>query len=143
MGSLWCFPLGGWLHFWQVWLITILQNCRILNLVSNLQFSYQTAASAATPLPLFRTGWTIFVAPGCAVWTSLRTRLFALSNFLCLSNPDHRFLTICAASTPFRLSLPFPTFHRFRLSLSSPLSRAYLSGRADSFVSSFQDGSSV
>ena len=31
----------------------------MLNLVSNLQYSYQTAASAATPLPLFRTGWTI------------------------------------------------------------------------------------
>ena len=39
---------------------TVLQNCRIVNLVSKLQFSYQTAASAATPLPLFRTSWTIF-----------------------------------------------------------------------------------
>ena len=58
-GSPWCFPLGGWLHFWRVWFSSILQTCRIVNLVSKMQYSYQTAASAATPPSFSLTGWTI------------------------------------------------------------------------------------
>ena len=125
---------------------TILQNCRILNLVSNLQHSYQIAASAATPPSLFRTSWTIPVEGECAAWPPHWTFSFLVSSFLCASNLDHRFSAIffvCAASTPPRLSFPFPTVHRFRPSLLSSHVCANLSGRADSFVLLFLDGSSV
>ena len=82
----------------------------------------------------------------CTAWPPCWTFLLPTSSCLSVSNLDHRFSSICCFpphSTPPRLSFPFPLFHRCRLSLSSLSSRAHLSGRADSFVFLFLDGSSV
>ena len=140
--SLGCFSLGGWLHFWQVWLVTILQNCRIVNPVSKLQFSYQTAASAAAPLPLFRTGWTIFANEVHCLAALLDVSAPYVQLLVCVQSGPQIFFNLLfpPRSTLPRLSFPSRSVHRFLLSLPSLLSCAsFPSALTRSFQSSKTD----
>ena len=124
--SPWCFPLGGWLHFWQVWFSGILQDCRVVNLVSKIQFSYQTAASAATPPSFSRTGWTISLKEGYCLaalldGSALRVQLLVCVQFGSQISYNLRFPP---HSTLPRPSFPFLTIHLFLPSLLSLLSCA-------------------
>ena len=124
---------------------TILQNCRIVNPVSNLQFSYQIAASAAMPLPLFHTGWTISSKEVHCLAALLDVSAPFVQLLVCVQIWPQIFLqsTFAPHSTLPRLSFPSLSVHRSRPSLLSSHSCADLSGRADSFVLLFLDGSSV
>ena len=124
--SPWCFPLCGWLHLWQVWFSSILQGCRVVNPVSKFQFSYQTAASAATPPFFSRTGWTISLKEGYCLAALLDGSALRVQLLVCVQfGPQIPYnLLVPPHSTVPRLSFPSLRVHRFRLSLSSLLVRA-------------------
>ena len=140
--SLWCFALNGWFHFWKVCLE---QSYKMQDIDFSIKFTelYQIAASAATPSSFFNTGWTFPVKGNCAAWPSYWTFLLPASSFLCASISGHRFSTIfflAPHSTPRRLSFPFRSVHRFRLSPHTPHVCAYPpSARIRSFPCSKTD----
>ena len=108
-------------------LTVFLQDCRVVNLVSKLQCSYQTAASAATPSSLFRTAWTILLTVVHCSAALLDASTPFVQLLVCVQFWITDFLqSVFLASQyyPSRLSFPFPVFHRFFRFLSSLLSRA-------------------
>ena len=143
--SPWCFPFGGWLHFWRVWLTVFLQDCRVVILVSKLQCSYQTAASAATPSSLFLTTWTISLMKLYYLAALPDVSALCVQLLVCVQSGPQIFfnLVFWPRSTPPRAS-------RSRLALStlfftlSPLFTLALPSPALCFVRlSFLDGSTV
>ena len=138
--SPWCFPFGGWLHFWRVWLTVFLQDCRVVILVSKLQCSYQTAASAATPSSLFLTTWTISLMKLYYLAALLDVSALCVQLLVCVqSGPQISFNLVffglvvlpLAPLVPVSLCPPFSS-----LSPLSSLSR-FLPQRFASFVCRF------
>ena len=100
-----------------------------------MQFSYQTAASAATPLPLFRTGWTISLKNVYCLAALLDGSAFRVQLLVCV-----QFWTTDFLQSRFLASQYSPRASRSRLSLStvsdllSPLSSLALPSPALYFV---------
>ena len=135
----WCFPLNGWLHFWNACLIQF-------GKLQDIEFSIKFCSTLPDCCKRSNAVFSLQHRLGLPCQREVRCLAFSLD----VSAPCVQ-LSVCVQfwpqiplqsssaphSTPLRLSFPFRSVHRFRPFLPSSLVCAGPPTPPDSFVCSF------